>query len=170
MTRKFEGPIVGFSGEKITLAQAEIARLTEENEALRDRLEIFPETHLDGIDARDETIRLQEAELLRLRAETGDADAYWYDPNYASLRAVLSRAYAQAAKGKGAERHAQDLPFDEQPMQVISHLLGTHQGLLYQAIKKTQESTRLPTDRAVAELLGAVNYLAGAVIYLETEK
>lgn len=75
MTRKFEGPIVGFSGEKIALAQAEIARLTEENEALRDRLEIIPETHLDGIDARDETIRLQEAELLSLRAEIRDADA-----------------------------------------------------------------------------------------------
>jgi len=87
--------------------------------------------------------------------------------DYESLAAVLNRAFDQAANGKGAERHAVSLPFDEQPMQSISSLVGSHTGLLYQAIKKTQESVRLPHDRAIAELLGAINYLAGAIIYLE---
>lgn len=87
--------------------------------------------------------------------------------NYASLYSVLSRAYQQASSGKGNERHGQALPFEQQPMQSISGLLGTHGGLLYQAVKKVQESQRLPHDAAVFELLGAINYLAGAVVYLE---
>lgn len=128
------------------------------------------------------TVRTLTEECARLKAENtalttlnesmpGFGAAYKAQEvdRYLTLRNVLERAYSQASTGKGAERHAQDLPFDEQPMQTISQLVGTHQGLLYQAIKKTQESTRLPTDRAIAELLGAINYLAGAVIYLEAE-
>lgn len=87
--------------------------------------------------------------------------------NYHSLTNVLARAYEQAAKGKGAVRHADGRPFTEQPMQTISELLGTHEGLLYQAMKKIQESNRMQPDAAVHELLGAINYLAGAIIFLE---
>jgi hypothetical protein len=90
-------------------------------------------------------------------------------PGYESLDYVLRRAYYQAADGKGKERHATNLPFTAQPMQSISALLDSHNGLLYQAVKKIQESNRLPHDRAIAELLGAINYIAGAVIYLETK-
>lgn len=91
--------------------------------------------------------------------------------NYQPIQDVLNRAYAQAESGKGAERHGQDLPFTDQPMQTISRLIGSHHGMIYQAIKNAQESTRLPTvDRQVAELLWAVNYLCGAVIFLENEK
>ncbi len=90
-------------------------------------------------------------------------------PGYESLAGVLRRAYDQAAQGKGAERHANSLPFDKQPMQSISTLLNDHTGLLYQAIKKIQESTRMDKDAAVRELLGAINYCAGAVIFLEKE-
>ena len=54
-------------------------------------------------------------------------------------------------------------------MQTISDLLNGNEGLLYQAIKKVQESTRLDRDKAVFELLGAINYLAGAVIHLEKD-
>ena len=90
---------------------------------------------------------------------------------YASLENVLHRALEQASAGKGAERHASGQAFEDQPMQTISRLVGSHHGLLYQAIKKAQESARLPTaERQVAELLGAINYLAGAVIYLESPK
>lgn len=89
------------------------------------------------------------------------------DPNYAALSDVLSRAYDQAALGKGAARHADGRPFTEQPMQTISELLGNHQGLLYQAMKKIQESNRMDKDAAVRELLGAINYIAGAIIFLE---
>lgn len=87
--------------------------------------------------------------------------------DYHSLTGVLVRAYEQAAKGKGAVRHADGRPFTEQPMQTISELLGTHEGLLYQAMKKIQESNRLEKEPAIRELLGAINYLAGAIIFLE---
>lgn len=90
-------------------------------------------------------------------------------PGYESLANVLHRAYGQAAHGKGAERHAAARPFTEQPMQSISELLGSADGLLYQAMKKIQESKRLDKDAGVRELLGAINYLAGAIIYLEAD-
>lgn len=89
-------------------------------------------------------------------------------PGYESLALVLTRAFHQAAHGKGKERHAQDLPFDEQPMQLLCQLYGAGFAL-GQAAKKAQEAQRLPRERAVAELLGAINYLAGAVIAMERE-
>lgn len=88
---------------------------------------------------------------------------------YESLADVLTRAYQQATTGKGAERHAGNRPFTEQPMQAISGLLGSADGLLYQAMKKIQESKRLDKDAGIRELLGAINYLGGAVIYLEAQ-
>ena len=88
-------------------------------------------------------------------------------PGYETLAGVLRQAYAQAADGKGKERHANGNAFDEQLMTTINAMLGSVDGFLYQAIKKTVEYKRLPKDRAVAELLGAINYLAGAVIALE---
>lgn len=91
-------------------------------------------------------------------------------PGYESLAAVLQRALDQAQAGKGAERHACGAPFDRQPMQTISQLVGSADGLIYQAIKKAQESQRLPEGRDIAELLGAINYLAGAIIYKEAQR
>lgn len=88
-------------------------------------------------------------------------------PGYESLAEVLHRAYNQAASGKGAERHACSRPFTEQPMQSISALLGNETGLLYQAMKKIQESQRMDQDAAIRELLGAINYIAGAIIFKE---
>lgn len=88
-------------------------------------------------------------------------------PGYESLAAVLQRAYDQAASGKGAERHADKRPFTEQPMQSISGLLGNDTGLLYQAMKKIQESQRMDKDAAIRELLGAINYIAGSIIFKE---
>ena len=88
---------------------------------------------------------------------------------YESLRDVLDRAFAQAASGKGHERHAVNKPFDQQPMQKLIDLYGPGFAL-GQAAKKAQESQRLPAGRDVAELLGAINYLAGAVIWLERHR
>ena len=88
-------------------------------------------------------------------------------PGYESLARVLHRAYDQAAQGKGAKRHACSRPFTEQPMQSISELLGSETGLLYQAMKKIQESQRMDQDAAIRELLGAINYIAGAIIFKE---
>lgn len=87
-------------------------------------------------------------------------------PGYEALADVLTRAYDQAATGKGAERHARGEPFDEQVMQEGARRFGVG-ALLFQAFKKMEESQRLPHDAAVRELLGAINYTAGAVIAIE---
>lgn len=90
-------------------------------------------------------------------------------PGYEMLAEVLKRAYLQAATGKGAERHGGGgLPFERQPMTTINIEQGSIDGFLYQARKKALEAKRLPAGRAQAELLGAINYLAGAVIALDT--
>ena len=89
------------------------------------------------------------------------------DP-YADLRQVLMQALEQASGGKGAQRHGQGKPFDRQPMLEISRMLnGSPIGCMYQAIKKTQEASRMDVDAAQRELLGAINYLAGAYLLLE---
>ena len=87
-------------------------------------------------------------------------------PGYEKLADVLQRAFDQAANGKGKERHAQGEPFHEQVMQIGARKFGVG-SLLFQAFKKSEESQRLPLDRGVNELLGAIVYLAGAVIARE---
>lgn len=90
-------------------------------------------------------------------------------PGYTSLLGVLMEALNQAQYGKGADRHnlGGDIPFERQRMQQISSLIGSPDGMVYQACKKITEGMELPTlDRQVAELLGAINYLAGIVIFL----
>lgn len=89
-------------------------------------------------------------------------------PGYELLSDVLHRAYNQAAIGKGKERHANGEPFDEQVMQDGARRFGVG-ALLFQAFKKSEESQRLPLDRGVNELLGAIVYLAGAVIRREAD-
>lgn len=87
-------------------------------------------------------------------------------PGYNMLAEVLVRAYNQAAVGKGHERHSNGEPFDEQVMADMARRFGVG-ALLAQAFKKSEESQRLPHDRSIAELLGAINYLAGAIIHME---
>lgn len=85
---------------------------------------------------------------------------------YAALRRVLDGAFHQAAYGKGAERHANNLSFTKQPMQTISTLLDSDIGMLFQAIKKIQEGSRFDDyARYERELLGAIVYIAGAILY-----
>lgn len=91
------------------------------------------------------------------------------EPGYESLASVLARAFDQASNGKGHERHANALPFHKQPMQVIAGQVGPG-FLMGQAIKKIQESQVLPAGRDTSELLGAINYLAGCVIFLESQR
>lgn len=87
---------------------------------------------------------------------------------YENLKITLDRAYSQAAYGKGHERHANGEPFDAQVIMDMARRFGVG-SLLGQAFKKSEESQRLPTDRAVNELLGAIVYLAAAVIHIERE-
>ena len=58
--------------------------------------------------------------------------------------------------------------FEKQVMQDGAKRFGVG-ALLFQAYKKSEESQRLPLGRAVNELLGAMVYLAGAVIRLEAD-
>lgn len=93
--------------------------------------------------------------------------------NYTTLRTILDAAFNHAATGKGKERHARGLPFDEQPMLVTTRMVGP--GFpLGQAIKKSQEAAgmieRSELDAAEAECLGAINYLAGAVAWMREVK
>lgn len=88
---------------------------------------------------------------------------------YDKLADVFRRAFEQASEGKGKERHANEgVPFEIQPMSTINIEQGSIDGFLYQARKKCLESKRLPDGRAQAELLGALNYIAGAVIALDS--
>ena len=91
-----------------------------------------------------------------------------YHP-YHTLATVLLQAFEQAAVGKGKERHAaDDVPFENQSMLAISRQLGSTDGIIYQVHKKSLEAKRLPHGRNIAELLGVINYAAGAVIAYET--
>ena len=72
----------------------------------------------------------------------------------------------QAQSGKGKERHAQDKPFIRQPILEIGRMVGPASAA-GQVIKKTQEAMRLPKDRAIAELLGAINYAAATILLIQ---
>lgn len=90
---------------------------------------------------------------------------------YETLASVLQAAYDQAAVGKGAERHATGLPFDQQPMQTGSDLLGTDAGLAFQAIKKIREGSAFAEyERFERELLGAIVYIAGMIIWRKRQQ
>lgn len=94
----------------------------------------------------------------------GAADS---DP-YASLRRVLAEAVTQASNGKGMERHAAPgEPFHQQQIVKLGVWLDSDHYQVGQAVKKALESQRLPRDAARRELLGAINYLAAAVLVLE---
>ena len=84
---------------------------------------------------------------------------------YESLGLALGEAVAQAARGTGADRHAEKgEPFSDQLIMSIPKRLGPGGECfcLGQALKKICESRRLAPAPARAELLGAINYLAAA--------
>jgi len=86
---------------------------------------------------------------------------------YKSLKDVLHLAYLQASEGKGKERHASGEPFEDQPICTIARKVGIG-FCLGQALKKIEESRRLSQypGREIGELLGAINYIAGAIIVI----
>lgn len=88
--------------------------------------------------------------------------------NYASLRRALDGAYDQAATGKGRDRHVSTpgQRFEDQPILTLQRAFGPGYAL-GQAGKKMEESQRMDTDAAVAELRGAIVYLAAAIIRRE---
>lgn len=87
---------------------------------------------------------------------------------YESLAAALDAALEQAQSGKGRERHAGDgEAFEDQQIVQLGEWMDSEAFAIGQACKKAIESLRLPPDRARAERLGAINYLAAAVIQSE---
>ena len=96
------------------------------------------------------------------------------DDGYNSLRAIYAQALEQAQGGKGLERHANGLPFDQQPICQGGRRFGVG-CLVYQAWKKSHETPVLLAmdhgkERAVRELLGVINYAAAAIIVLQEDK
>lgn len=95
-------------------------------------------------------------------------------PGYEELASILQGAYDQAARGKGAERHAStkmqnSLPWTEQPIMGINLQLGSVDGALYQVIKKATEVQNLDSvERKVRELYGSIVYAAAAIHLLQT--
>lgn len=87
---------------------------------------------------------------------------------YELLAEVLDAALAQAQAGKGKERHAgEGEAFHDQKIVQLGEWMDSGGFAVGQACKKSLESTRLPYERARAELLGAINYLAAEVIRLD---
>lgn len=85
---------------------------------------------------------------------------------YEELAIILRDAFEQAARGKGAERHANELPFDQQPMQAISDLFDSDKGMAFQIVKKLREGLDMPEyERLERELLGVIVYTAGAILW-----
>lgn len=89
---------------------------------------------------------------------------------YHPLFRVLIDALNQSQNGKGSERHGQGMPFDSQPIMTIPRLQNSDIGLMYQAIKKLQESQRMDKAAAIKERLGAINYIAASILWLEQNR
>lgn len=100
------------------------------------------------------------------KPEPPNADAI-VKPGYESLAGILGEALEQASRGKGNQRHARGEAFHHQPIMEIARRRGI--GFqLGQVDKKTLEAQgmleRGETDAAVREFLGAINYLAAAIM------
>lgn len=92
------------------------------------------------------------------------------DQAFTPLWSVFQQALAQTQSGKGKERHNQrDEPFTDQQIVRFGDWLGSNHGQVFQAVKKAVESTKLPRERARAELLGAIVYLGAAVLVLDRQ-
>lgn len=93
-------------------------------------------------------------------------------PGYEDLAFVLDAAYAQAAHGKGKQRHANDQPFRAQRMQTALDLSGPG-GAVYQVSKKTAEAVDLyrrgDVEAARREILGVINYAAGLHVWIDRQ-
>jgi len=93
--------------------------------------------------------------------------------DYGALRAVLDDAFAQAANGKGAERHGNGQRFEDQPIFTIAAEEGPA-FLTGQAKKKITEARGMVERRqfgaAEREYLGAIVYLAARIHVLRQEK
>lgn len=121
-----------------------------------------------GVDVSGFDVPMTSTEvLLRQQEFTNRVNSRKIVPGYEPLANVLDDALNQAQQGKGSERHGQGLPFKDQPIMNIPKLQNSDVGLMYQSIKKLQESQRMDKDAVVRERLGAINYIAASILFLE---
>jgi len=137
-------------------------------------------------DDKDEEIRVLNLELQKYKNDlnsvlddrqklecllSDNANEVELNPKYDSLYKVLLAAYNQASNGKGKERHQlnDDEPFENQKICEIARRLSVDYNL-GQAVKKIYESKRLADGRDIAELYGAINYIAAAIIVKQENK
>jgi hypothetical protein len=90
---------------------------------------------------------------------------------YERLGEVFELAIEQAAKGKGRKRHSNGEPFDKQQICWIPKQQGSVDFCTGQAVKKCLEINRLiGISSRIDELLGAINYIAAAIIVLQDQQ
>jgi len=116
--------------------------------------EWYDATSIDGLTEMYGDVAIEPREIAP--AATG----------YGDLHAILQDAFDQSASGKGRERHANDKPFDRQPIMEIGRMVGPGYAI-GQAMKKLQEAMTMQSrdqhDAADRELLGSIVYAAAAV-------
>jgi len=123
------------------------------------------EMKLDFMEDKEEKLTINSEDLIPL-SELG-VEVAIIPKGYESLAKVFNDAVDQAAKGKGVERHGKEgQSFEDQPILMIPKAIGSNHSCIGQAVKKSLESTRFEPTKAIHELLGAINYLGAAVIYL----
>lgn len=133
------------------------------------RAPITSAAELDAFVERPSLFRRGEEESDEsFRQRMIDAIAIAVEPSgrYDRLEEILERAQARAQDGKGADRHDDGQPFENQP---LLRIIG-EEGLGYpfgQVRKKLQEARIRKTEDAVNELLDAIVHLAAAIIALE---
>lgn len=89
-------------------------------------------------------------------------------PGYEKLAEILDASLAHAQTGKGLERHGNaGEAFEDQQIVQFGEWMKSTQFNIGQVCKKALESTRLEDDKAIIELLGVINYAAGAVLILQ---
>lgn len=133
--------------------------------------ELFPEQR---ITVKKATVTIGGLDLTTIADESAIPSALFHFKNrkdrddYLPLLRTFLGALEQAAYGKGRERHANDLPFVEQPILTMAHMLDSDAGLAQQVIKKTIEARTLPTKAArINELRGTLVYAAAMILFEE---
>lgn len=142
--------------------------VTIKNEAAPD---LFPEQR---IKVKKATVTIDGLDLTTIADESAIPSALFHFKNekdrddYLPLLRTFLGALEQAAYGKGRERHANDLPFVEQPILTMARMLDSDAGLAQQVIKKTIEARTLPTKAArISELRGTLVYAAAMILFEE---
>ena len=143
--------------------------IEELNEAIKERDDNAEEIRFLKLELHKYRVLYDRQKLECLLLD--GANSIDLNPKYDSLYKVLLSAYNQASNGKGKERHQlnDDEPFENQKICEIARRLSIDYNL-GQAVKKIYESKRLTDGRDIAELYGAINYIAAAIIVKQEER